>query len=668
MRNLFAVLFGTFILLYLHSCVPSNVESKTDVFASVTDPEVQKILDFKDKSDFKSLYTYFRHSNPAYRHSAIMAFSSFKDESTLDSLVRMLKDPIIEVRTAAAFAIGQTGSPKGVVRLIASFNGKDTISVNNIFNRAILEAVGKTGNISDLKSIAAVTTYRQTDTLLLEGQALAIYRMATRNITAPEGTSRMVDLLYLSNTPPSVRLIAAHYIGRAKDINLTEHHNRISEIFTKEKDTNIEMAMANGIGKSKDTFMIGGLISKLNSTKDYRVKTNILRAFEFMPYRMVREELIKHVKDVNPHIAQVASSVLIKNGSAFDVPSYAVLDTITTPWPVRANMCGAVLANTGLYFTATKNAFTARIKNNFKASKSPYEKIAYINAMAQDPYNYYNLSEMLASESNPLVKTAIIEAQGSILRHPLFFKAFGNDFVKAKSIILSNILGGIRSGDVGQVAVASAILKDPQLSFKEWVKDSTLFTTSLAKLKLPRDIEAYNELKSCQNYFQGKKSTPTKSEYNHPINWQILTTIGDSSIAAVKTSQGVIRIKLDKQASPGSVANFLDLVEKKYFNNKFWHRVVPNFVIQTGCPRGDGYGSLDYTIRSELDNRYYHQEGLVGMASAGLDTEGTQWFITHSPTPHLDGNYTIFGRVVEGMDVVHKITQGDKIIEIIIIK
>jgi len=91
-------------------------------------------------------------------------------------------------------------------------------------------------------------------------------------------------------------------------------------------------------------------------------------------------------------------------------------------------------------------------------------------------------------------------------------------------------------------------------------------------------------------------------------------------------------------------------------------------VIQTGCPRGDGYGSLDYSIRSELTQIYYDSEGFIGMASAGNDTEGTQWFITHSATPHLDGNYTIFGKVIEGMDVVHKIQQGDKINEIIFVK
>ena len=120
-------------------------------------------------------------------------------------------------------------------------------------------------------------------------------------------------------------------------------------------------------------------------------------------------------------------------------------------------------------------------------------------------------------------------------------------------------------------------------------------------------------------------------------------------------------MKLFVNEAPGSVVNFVKMVEDKYFDGKAFHRVVPNFVIQTGCNRGDGFGSEDYSIRSEFSRRKY-KTGSVGMASAGKDTEGTQWFITHSPTPHLDGKYTIFAEVVSGMEVVHRIQVGDQII------
>jgi len=122
-----------------------------------------------------------------------------------------------------------------------------------------------------------------------------------------------------------------------------------------------------------------------------------------------------------------------------------------------------------------------------------------------------------------------------------------------------------------------------------------------------------------------------------------------------------------KQDCPGTVANFLELVDLNYYSDKVIHRVVPNFVIQGGCDRGDGYGSMDYTIRSEFPQIYYNSEGCLGMASVGPHTESMQWFITHVPTPHLDGNYTLFGRVIEGMEVVHQITIGDRILEIAVV-
>jgi len=106
--------------------------------------------------------------------------------------------------------------------------------------------------------------------------------------------------------------------------------------------------------------------------------------------------------------------------------------------------------------------------------------------------------------------------------------------------------------------------------------------------------------------------------------------------------------------------NFLKLSEKNYYDKTIFHRVVPNFVIQGGDPTGTGYGGPGYSIRGEYSPLTF-EEGMVGMASSGKDTEGSQFFITHSATPHLDGKYTIFGKVVEGMDVVDKILVGDYI-------
>jgi cyclophilin family peptidyl-prolyl cis-trans isomerase len=221
----------------------------------------------------------------------------------------------------------------------------------------------------------------------------------------------------------------------------------------------------------------------------------------------------------------------------------------------------------------------------------------------------------------------------------------------------------IEGGDPGVIAVVAGALRNKDRDFKGlYDNDLKFLDEALQKLSLPQEIETYNELKKTIDFFAGNKdSEPLKPEYNHPIDWSILTSLKEKPKAKISTDRGSIILELYPKKAPGTVANFVKLANEGFFDGKNFHRVVPNFVIQGGCPRGDGYGSLDYSIRSELPPMHYDREGYVGMASAGNHTEGTQFFITHSPTPHLDGNYTIFARVERGMEAVHKILVGDKI-------
>jgi cyclophilin family peptidyl-prolyl cis-trans isomerase len=128
----------------------------------------------------------------------------------------------------------------------------------------------------------------------------------------------------------------------------------------------------------------------------------------------------------------------------------------------------------------------------------------------------------------------------------------------------------------------------------------------------------------------------------------------------IDTDKGTIQIELDVLDAPLTVRTFTDLARSGYFGGVAIHRVVPNFVVQDGDPRGDGEGGPGYTIRDELNQRPYLR-GTVGMALDWADTGGSQFFITHSPQPHLDARYTVFGRVLSGMDVVDKLAQGDLI-------
>jgi len=133
-----------------------------------------------------------------------------------------------------------------------------------------------------------------------------------------------------------------------------------------------------------------------------------------------------------------------------------------------------------------------------------------------------------------------------------------------------------------------------------------------------------------------------------------------SPVAYIDTSKGTIQIELAVLDAPRTVANFISLARRGYFNGVSLHRVVPDFVVQDGDPRGDGEGGPGYTIRDEINQRPYLR-GTVGMALDWADTGGSQFFITHSPQPHLDARYTVFGQVLSGMDVVDKLAQWDTI-------
>jgi len=130
----------------------------------------------------------------------------------------------------------------------------------------------------------------------------------------------------------------------------------------------------------------------------------------------------------------------------------------------------------------------------------------------------------------------------------------------------------------------------------------------------------------------------------------------------IETEQrGILEVELYGPEAPLTVANFLRLVDRRFFDGNRWHRVVPNFVIQDGDPRGDGFGSPGGVIRDEINRMRYDIKPMLGMALSGPDTGSSQWFITLAPQPHLDGTYTVFGRAVGDVSSLGRITQGDVI-------
>ena len=141
--------------------------------------------------------------------------------------------------------------------------------------------------------------------------------------------------------------------------------------------------------------------------------------------------------------------------------------------------------------------------------------------------------------------------------------------------------------------------------------------------------------------------------------------------AEIHTAKGVMKVDFFDKDAPNTVANFVKLAESGYYNGLNFHRVIPDFVIQGGCPNGSGSGGPGYKIKCETSGgNQYHDRGVLSMAHAGKDTGGSQFFVCHSRnnTSHLDGVHTCFGKVVDGLDVIDKIKAGDKIEKIVVVK
>ena len=291
-------------------------------------------------------------------------------------------------------------------------------------------------------------------------------------------------------------------------------------------------------------------------------------------------------------------------------------------------------------------------------SGNDYQKAASVN----------NLVTWFSSPSTFLESVFRKDTNEYVLRNAAFSKYC--EFYPNKKWPI--VLEALNSGDMAlQSLAAIQIKKDSEWLISKGPLEEPNVKTIMeslnhakGSLKLPQQAETFIDINKALESLYGKKFEGYQPAYNHPIDWEFVKTIPTDQQVLIKTTQGDITLQLFVEDAPGTTSNFLRLVDSGFYDNKFFHRVVPQFVIQGGCPRGDGWGSLDWTQRSEFSNYQRYKAGTVGVASAGKDTEGVQFFITHCPTPHLDGRYSIFARIISGMDVVNKMEVGDRTVKV----
>ena len=170
----------------------------------------------------------------------------------------------------------------------------------------------------------------------------------------------------------------------------------------------------------------------------------------------------------------------------------------------------------------------------------------------------------------------------------------------------------------------------------------------------------YHQLKRKIKIHTEEESFMNTLRWDSPPEMQIDT--GKAYMAKIETSKGIIEVELHPEHAPKTVNNFVFLAREGFYDGVSFHRVISNFMIQGGDPTGTGSGGPGYSFEDEIkENPLKHERGVISMANAGPNTNGSQFFITHSPQPHLDGNHTVFGKVMGSQDIVDSIRQGDTI-------
>ncbi|PVY43280.1 peptidylprolyl isomerase [Pontibacter virosus] len=609
-----------------------------------SDATLRELYTLQDERKTAELLNFLNHPKPQYRREAALAFASVQDTLAIPQLLTSLSDTSTSIRMAAAYALGQIGHKKAQQPIIRHLQQEQRPTVQ----AEALEALGK---LADSGGLNFLVNYQAANETAQAGQAWGLYRAGLRQISSAQAVEKAVQWLTESKSY-EVRLAAAHLLARTPKLDLTPYRQQLTTVVTSDESADVRMAVAQAFSKVNARDKASLLSGIVQSDPDYRVRLSAIRSMAGLEFEDIDEAILAGLTDQNINTAVATAEFLQANHADVDSKALRTALAQVEDGRVRAGLIWVILRN-----SPDKAKLSQEYQQLYLRTENPYDKAHLLKALSADYSNHQFIAKETFAATQPVIGTYGMEALAAMRQQGDFPKALEQNFADI-------FKQGIASGDVSLAGLAAGVIRNPKLNFRKAYRDHAFLTEAQQKLVLPRDMETNIELQKTIDYLSGKEQSETpQNPFTHPIDWQFVQTIHPDQQVVIETEKGTITLELFVEDAPGSVANFVELVNKQFFDGLYFHRVVPNFVAQGGDKRGDGWGSSDYSIRSEFAPLHY-REGYVGMASAGKDTESNQWFITHSPTPHLDGRYTIFAKVVEGMEVVHKLEVGDKISQV----
>ncbi|UOG75926.1 peptidylprolyl isomerase [Hymenobacter tibetensis] len=640
------------LLTACSTSAPKTISQAPATSNQFDDTTLHTIAIAQDERNTAVLLPYLTNPEARYRKAAALALASVQDKAATAGLQVLLQDNEAAVRQAAAYALGQTGDSTAVLPLSTRIMGPTAVPVEQ---RYLYEALGRCATSATLRHL--LRSIPSTDTAAAAGQAWGLLRAGNRGVTSEAAVARAVALLD-QKQPLGARQGAAFTLARTPRLDLTLYQDALTTATT-DPNAVVRASATTALGKVKSPSIAPVLVGLIRRDPDYRVRVSALRALNASLYAPAKEAAWEAITDPSSQVALTAAEFFLNNASGEAGTLFLEKANKLAAWRVRTTLLAAALKLGG----AERSAIQTAIQQRYATATNPYEKGYLLKALGEAPSAYEFVEQATFTKGQPLVVGSYgMEALVAMRRLP--------DFPTAQEAAFAlTIRRAIGYGDVTIMGTAAEALRDPKLQLGRILPNPDFIVEAQNKLTLPRDVEAWQALQQTLDYLQNKPATPTPvaKAASHPINWATVRTIPVGQRVLLTTNKGNVTMELYVNEAPGSVASFVELVRQGFYNGKTFHRVVPNFVAQGGCPRGDGSGSTDYNLRSELaDLRYV--EGAVGLASAGKDTESCQWFITHTATPHLDGRYTIFAQVVQGMEVVHSLDISDKIVRLELVK
>jgi HEAT repeat protein/cyclophilin family peptidyl-prolyl cis-trans isomerase len=578
--------------------------------------------------------------DPEVRQMAAFALGLIADKRARDPLVSALADPAAVVRGSAAEALGKIGDATAsapIARMAAEIVASGALASPPPEE---LEAVRDTPAAAFKLAVVALARLKSYDALagvVLDSSGQPRVRwwpvaFALQRIDDPRSTPALMALL--REPQPYTRALAAKGLGSVKEPAVATALLPL----VADADRSVAVEAIRSLARIGNRAAAAPLLKLVQTTKtESHLRLEAVSALGSIAGDGVYDTLLDVLADPTPAIRAAAIQSLARMDPAGFVTVLSGLDPDPN-WSVRAALAtalGGLSADAGL----------PRLRSML-ADPEPKVLPAVLDSIAKlKPADGGAIAIGQLKSGDPVVRAAAARAvaelkpaDGPLALTDAYQRSLGDTTYVARAAVLVALKA------YGQEA-ALPLLSDA-LHDKDWA----------VRVRAATLLDEFDPASDARSRIRPAPSSRTAESYQTVS----LTVPPVSTHVFVETDRGTIQIELAVLDAPITVDTFVGLARAGFFDGIPVHRVVPDFVIQAGDPRGDGEGGPGFTIRDEINQRPYLR-GTVGMALDWADTGGSQFFITHSPQPQLDGRYTVFGRVVAGMDVVDRIEQWDVI-------